>query len=152
MRGKEVVFSSDKDDWQTPPELFQKYDDLYSFICDAAADETNHLCKLWMGPGSAVGFEDALAVDEWSARNWRNPPYSHWQKFAKKASEQALEGCLTVLLLPARTDTKAFHSFIYNKLNVRVEFLKSRVKFFVNGKEAPHGAPFPSMVVTFFPL
>jgi len=48
-----------------------------------------------------------------------------------------------VVLLPARTDTKLFHEYIlpYSK----IEFLRGRLKF----KGAKHGAPFPSMIVTF---
>lgn len=47
------------------------------------------------------------------------------------------------MLLPARTDTKWFHDFIYHKAEIR--FIKGRLKF-GNSKNA---APFPSMVVVF---
>lgn len=47
------------------------------------------------------------------------------------------------MLLPARTDTKWFHEFIYNKAEIR--FLKGRLKF----GGALNSAPFPSMIVIF---
>jgi hypothetical protein len=50
-----------------------------------------------------------------------------------------------VMLLPARTDTKWFHNYIYDKAEIR--FLKGRLKF--GGSK--NSAPFPSMVVIFRP-
>ena len=57
-------------------------------------------------------------------------------------------GVRIVALLPARTDTKAFHDHIYKKQNVRIEFIRGRLKFEVNGI-AGQSAPFPSMLVFF---
>lgn len=47
------------------------------------------------------------------------------------------------MLIPARTDTKAFHEYIYGKAEIR--FVRGRLKF--GGSKNP--APFPSMVVIF---
>jgi hypothetical protein len=52
---------------------------------------------------------------------------------------------MVVALLPARTDTKWFHQFIYNKPWVSIEFIMGRLKF--SGSKT--AAPFPSMVVVF---
>lgn len=46
------------------------------------------------------------------------------------------------MLIPARTDTKYFHNFIYQRSEIR--FVKGRVNF--GGKA---NAPFPSMIVVF---
>lgn len=48
-----------------------------------------------------------------------------------------------VMLLPARTDTKWFHEYVYNKAEIR--FIKGRLKF----GNAQNSAPFPSMIVIF---
>ena len=48
-----------------------------------------------------------------------------------------------VMLLPARTDTKWFHEYIYGKAEIR--FIKGRLKF----GDSKNSAPFPSMVVIF---
>ncbi|WP_448973407.1 hypothetical protein [Oribacterium sp.] len=50
---------------------------------------------------------------------------------------------LVVMLIPARTDTRYFHDYIYGKAEIR--FVKGRLKF-GDGKSP---APFPSMVVIF---
>lgn len=47
------------------------------------------------------------------------------------------------MLIPARTDTRWFHEYIYNKAEVR--FIKGRLKF----GDAKENAPFPSMIVVF---
>ena len=69
-----------------------------------------------------------------------NPPYGreikHW---VKKASEAT--GGVVVMLIPARTDTKYFHDYIYNKAEIR--FIRGRLKF----GDSKNSAPFPSMVV-----
>jgi site-specific DNA-methyltransferase (adenine-specific) len=49
------------------------------------------------------------------------------------------------MLIPARTDTKYFHEYIYKKDNVEIEFIKWRLKFWWN----KNSAPFPSMLVIF---
>ena len=54
------------------------------------------------------------------------------------------------MLIPARTDTKYFHEYIYKKKNVEIRFIKGRLKF--EGKQKGSGpAPFPSMIVIFNP-
>lgn len=47
------------------------------------------------------------------------------------------------MLLPARTDTRWFHDYIYGKAEVR--FIRGRLKF----GDSKNSAPFPSMVVIF---
>ena len=47
------------------------------------------------------------------------------------------------MLLPARTDTKWFHEYIYKKAEIR--FIKGRLKF----GNSVNSAPFPSMIVIF---
>ena len=70
-----------------------------------------------------------------------NPPYGREiGKWVKKASES---NATVVCLLPARTDTRWFHDYIYGKAEIR--FVRGRLKF-GNSKNT---APFPSMVVVF---
>ena len=52
-------------------------------------------------------------------------------------------GGTAVMLIPARTDTKAFHDYIYGKAEIR--FIRGRLRF--GGSK--NSAPFPSMVVIF---
>lgn len=48
------------------------------------------------------------------------------------------------MLIPARTDTKYFHEYIYHNTK-EIRFIKGRLKF----GNAKNSAPFPSMVVVF---
>lgn len=58
-------------------------------------------------------------------------------------SMENLGGGIAVMLIPARTDTKVFHEYIYGKAEIR--FVKGRIKF--GGSK--WNAPFPSMIVVF---
>jgi phage N-6-adenine-methyltransferase len=150
MKGRDIVFSSartgGKDTWRTPPALFDALHAEFHFTVDGAADPTNHLCSRWWGPGGE--HEDALDV-EWPEheRVFCNPPYSWVTEFVQHAAQSP---ATSALLLPARTDTRWFHTWVYPYAEIR--FLKGRVKF-VNPEGAPgvsqHSAPFPSMIVVF---
>ena len=74
-----------------------------------------------------------------------NPPYGRKiGKWVKKAHDEVERGVpLVVCLLPARTDTKWFHDYIYGKAEIR--FIRGRLKF--GGSK--NSAPFPSMIVIF---
>lgn len=50
---------------------------------------------------------------------------------------------ICAMLLPARTDTRWFHDYIYRKAEIK--FVKGRLKF----GSSKNSAPFPSMVVIF---
>lgn len=153
------LFSTGKDDWETPDELYTAQYAQHVFNLDAAANPSNRKCAYWYGPGSEWA-EDALEVS-WGAgsrkkRVWLNPPYSRGLQgaFVKKAYEEVMLEHVekVVILLPARTDTIMFHTYIYNEKQRRprpwvqdIHFLKGRLRF----KGAPASAPFPSMVVWF---
>ena len=73
-----------------------------------------------------------------------NPPYGRdIDRWIRKAVEEAGNGAVVVMLIPARTDTKWFHDLVFPYGDIR--FVKGRLKF-GDGKNA---APFPSMVVVF---
>ncbi len=76
-----------------------------------------------------------------------NPPYGRQVgEWIRKARESASAGATVVALLPARTDTKWFHEFIYYS-NAEIRFLKGRLKF----GRSTENAPFPNMVVIWRP-
>ena len=156
-------FSSKRDDWQTPPELFAELNAEFNFDVDVAAGHRNSCCDFWCvadeNGGALTQSWDWGFLDSNGARRsttcWCNPPYSRGLqgKFIAKAAAERLKGVTTVMLLPARTDTKAFHAYIWDEQKhqpregVEVRFLKGRLKF-VGAKDA---APFPSMIVVFRP-
>lgn len=131
----ESLFSSKTDMWETPQELFDELDNEFHFDLDVCATSENAKCKVFY-----TKDEDGL-IKPWYGTCWCNPPYGRQiAKWVKKAAES---DCTVVMLLPARTDTKWFHDYIYNRVEIR--FLKGRLKF---GK-SKNAAPFPSMVVIF---
>lgn len=150
-----VLFSSGKDDWATPHDLFARLDAEFRFCWDVAANRLNSKKgENYFGPGSEYG-EDALVIP-WGpfvSACWCNPPYSRGLqgRFIAKAAAERLNGITTVMLLPARTDTKAFHAAIWDCVKqqprdgVEVRFLPGRLKFV----GAPASAPFPSLIVIF---
>ena len=47
--------------------------------------------------------------------------------------------------IPARTDTRWFHDYIYQQKGAEIRFIKGRLRF----ENSTNSAPFPSMVVIF---
>lgn len=130
------MFTSGRDDWETPQDLFDRYNDGFHFTLDVCASKENTKCERYF-----TKEQDALKQDWTGERCWCNPPYGRSiAGFVKKASESK---ALTVMLIPARTDTKWFHDYIYNRCPI--EFIKGRIRFV----GASNTAPFPSMIVIF---
>lgn len=132
-----VMFTSNKDDYETPQELFDELNREFNFTVDLCASDENHKCAKYY-----TKENDGMNADLSGERVFCNPPYGR-QKTAQWVKKCAEAGCLAVMLLPARTDTNAFHKYIYKKAEIR--FLKGRLKFGGGSGRAP----FPSMIVIF---
>ena len=134
------MLTSKRNDWETPQKLFDELNKEFNFTIDAAADEENHKCERYY-----TKKENGLEKSWKNERVFLNPPYGReLPKWVKKAAEEAKnKNTIVVMLIPARTDTKWFHDYIYKKAEIR--FIKGRLKFGDGGKDAP----FPSMVVIF---
>lgn len=83
---------------------------------------------------------------------WLNPPYGRaLPKWIEKAHTERFRGISTVMLIPARTDTRYWHRYIWDKTKhrprqgVSIRFIQGRVQFV----GAENGAPFPSAIVIF---
>ena len=122
--------------------MFDKLHKHFKFDLDVCANDLNALCDKYY-----TSYDSCLDKD-WEVCNFMNPPYGREiGKFIEKAyTEWVLNDFTTVALLPARTDTKWFHNFIYNQ--ARIVFIKGRLKFEGGKKLAP--APFPSMIVVWW--
>ena len=136
----QALFSTGKNDWATPQELFDELDAEFHFTLDpCATPETAKCAKFYTEKDNGL-------VQDWTGETvFCNPPYSDQQQteWVRKCYEHGLRGGVAVMLIPARTDTKRFHEYIYGKAEVR--FIKGRLKF--GGCE--NSAPFPSMIVVF---
>ena len=123
----EAMFSSQRTDWETPKELFNELDREFHFTLDPASTDENAVCKKHFTPR-----EDGLAQSWHGETVFCNPPYGRdLPVWIEKAATEARKGATVVMLIPARTDTKAFHDFIYGKAEIR--FLKGRLKFGLGG-------------------
>lgn len=133
-----VHFSSKTDLWETPQDLFDKLNEEFGFELDVCATSSNKKCERFY-----TKWDNGLKLG-WAKMNWMNPPYGREiGKWVEKAHRIAQDGGVTVALLPARTDTKWYHDYIYGKHEIR--FIKGRLKF--GGSK--NSAPFPSMIVIF---
>lgn len=143
-----IHFSSKSNEYETPQWLFDKLNKKYNFTLDVAASIKNHKCLDYFDK-----MDDGLKIDWYEHNNklgekagsiWMNPPYGRQiHKWIKKAYEESLKGAIIVCLIPARTDTKYWHDYIFDK--AKIEFLKGRLKF----NNSKNSAPFPSAVVVY---
>jgi site-specific DNA-methyltransferase (adenine-specific) len=136
-----TLFSSQKQDWETPDDLFEELDDEFNFTIDVCAHEENAKLEVYWDED-----DDALEQDWCRDICWMNPPYGRSvYKWMKKAYEEYQRGATVVCLIASRTDTKYWHEFCMNASEIRL--VKGRLKF--GGQENP--APFPSAIVVFDP-
>lgn len=133
------MMTSNTPEWATPQNFFDELNKEFGFTYDVCATKENAKC-----PNYYTKEQDGL-LQCWDYETiWCNPPYGREiGKWVKKASEA--EGGVVVMLLPARTDTRYFHQYIYKEPNVEIRFIKGRLKF----GDGKNSAPFPSMVVVF---
>nr|DAU67690.1 MAG TPA: DNA N-6-adenine-methyltransferase [Caudoviricetes sp.] len=134
-----VLFSSKKEDWETPKKLFDELDNEFHFTLDPCANEFNHKCDNY------YTIDDDGLKQDWNGQTvFVNPPYGKklydWVEKCYKESKKP--NTTIVLLIPSRTDTRYFHEFLYKKNNVEIRFLKGRLKF----EKAKYPAPFPSLI------
>lgn len=133
-----MLFSSKSEDWETPQDLFDKLNEVFYFTLDVCASAKNAKCKKYF-----TKEQDGLAQNWGMNTVWCNPPYG--RQIGEWVEKCACYPRCSVMLLPARTDTKWFHEWIYKNDDAYVYFLKGRLRF----GDAKNSAPFPSMIVVF---
>lgn len=139
LMNTDLMFSSKTGLWETPQDFFDELDQEFHFDLDVCALPENAKCARYYTPE-----QDGLS-QPWAGTCWCNPPYGREiGSWVRKGFLSSVEGGATVvMLLPARTDTRWFHEYIYGKAEVR--FIKGRLKF----GGSTNSAPFPSMIVIF---
>lgn len=135
-----ALYSSKEIEWETPQIFFNKLNEEFHFTLDPCATTQNAKCAKYFTKDI-----DGLSQSWKDERVYCNPPYGkEISKWIEKAFYETNNGRgIVVMLLPARTDTKYFHDYIYGKAELR--FIRGRLKF----GNAKNSAPFPSMVVIF---
>ena len=144
MKGSKPLFSHDSGEWGTPLDLYRQLDEEFHFTLDPCTTADNPLGTAKFYTKEQNGLEQG-----WEGEcTYVNPPYGRdvglWLR-------KAVQGLPTVYLLPARTDTRWFHEYIWSTerngtcWNAELRFLRGRLRF--RGASGP--APFPSMIVVF---
>lgn len=140
MANIQACLSSKTDNWATPQDFFDNLNEEFHFTLDPCANEENHKCDLFF-----TKEQDGLTKDWGEHVVFCNPPYgkeiADWVRYSYEQSQKP--NTTVVMLIPARTDTRYFHDYIYGKAEIR--FIKGRLKF----GDATTAAPFPSMVVIY---
>ena len=123
-----VHFSSQRLDWQTPKSVYDSLNREFDFTFDPCPHNPTF---------------DGL-TKRWGARNFCNPPYGREiGKWLKKGYEEWKKEKIVVFLIPSRTDTQWWHTYVMQATEIR--FIKGRLKF----DEHKNSAPFPSAIVVF---
>lgn len=131
------MMSSKTPEWATPQSFFDALNREFSFTLDPCSTHENAKCE------KHYTKEDDGLTKSWGGESvFCNPPYGReLPKWVKKCYEESQKGALVVMLIPARTDTRWFHDYIYGKAEIR--FIKGRLRFGGSNQNAP----FPSMIV-----
>ncbi|MFU0834105.1 MAG: phage N-6-adenine-methyltransferase [Lactiplantibacillus plantarum] len=141
----EALFTSNKEDWETPQDFYDRLNTKYHFEWDLAASDDNAKCSCYFTR------DDNSLEQDWeglSGNLFLNPPYGRELKlWVKKAATTGLKDKQNlVMLIPSRTDTSYWHDYIFN--HAEIKFLRGRLKFEVDGVSGD-SAPFPSAVVIY---
>lgn len=120
------------DEWLTPPSLVRA---LGHFDLDPCSP----VDRPWATAENHFTIHDDGLSRPWAGRVWMNPPYG--QELGLWLERLSVHGN-GIALVFARTDTVAFHSFVWGVADA-ILFLKGRIRFcYVDGREAdPCGAP-----------
>jgi phage N-6-adenine-methyltransferase len=145
MIGHKVLLSKKSDEWITPPEIIFAIEEAgYNILYDLAATEENAITENFFSDLNEKNIDEAKNKLQSVLKKERdvafcNPPYSKAKDFVKWCVSFNLP---VILLLPARTDTRWFHEWLYEKENIIILFLKGRLRF----SNAKFNAPFPSLL------
>lgn len=136
LGGEATVSATDV--WLTPPNIIEA---LGEFDLDPCAS----LNRPWDTAKNHYTIEDDGLVQPWFGRVWCNPPYGRaMNPFLEKMTIHG-NG---ILLIFARTETKAFFDYIWNKADA-VLFIRGRLKFHMPDGSQGGTAGSPSVLVAY---
>lgn len=123
--------------WRTPQWLFDHYNREYEFALDAAADDENHKCPIYLTEKDD-GLKTSWVKVAKRGWVWVNPPWNDVESWVNKALEEWDTFVQpSFLLLPVRTCQKWFHTILsrttqgvqYTNASIRIEFYEGRIQF-----------------------
>lgn len=130
--------TENKDEWLTPPEIIKA-------LGDFDLDPCSPINRPWDTAKQHFTREDDGFKKEWKGRVWCNPPYG---KETFKWLEKAAKHGNAMTLIFARTETKGFHEFIWEKAH-SIFFFKGRISFYTVEGVKGNTANAPSCLVSY---
>ena len=133
-------------DWATPQPLFDQLNREFRFVLDVCASADNAKCPSYYDAEALSRPWNLHPGTTWSGWWFCNPPYG------RGLGAWVTKGCEErrgVMLIPARTDVKWFHTHLWNeaqhdpRAGIELRFVKGRLRF----TGATASAPFPSLIV-----
>lgn len=136
-----------REDWETPPWLFELLHLELRFDIDAAAAAHNALLpRFW------AAQDDGLRQPWRGRRVFCNPPYGlQTGPWVAKAFRETRElGCeVAALLVPANTETFWWHDHAMAGA-AEIRFIRRRIHFLLGGRRVPNSRPVFSSAVLIF--
>ena len=127
MSFQQLYASDEAQSAQTPKAMF------------AALDQVYFRGKRYFDVCPVKPTFDGLAI-KWHPLNYCNPPFRNLTAWAEKAATEAKSGHMTVLLMPARLNTKYFFNLLENARSIAIWF--NPVTFL------PFKSSFPLCIIT----
>jgi site-specific DNA-methyltransferase (adenine-specific) len=130
-------YKSKKNNYLTPKEVIKKIFEILKEIgINNSKFELDTCCSIKNIPAYKYfidGEKDGLN-EKWEFLNYCNPPYNECEKWVKKAHSEYEKGNTTVLLIPARTETKYWHEYILKEgyatnPDIKVKYLRKGISF-----------------------
>lgn len=136
-----TLWTSNKQDWNTPKWLFDKLNQVYHFTTDACTTDDNPLgCELFFTKKT-----NGIDFTKWKGNVYINPEYNNILPWVNEAIKYCLNpNNSVVLLIPSRTGNKLWQEKIFVFATL-ICFIKGRLRF--SGHD--NSAPFDSALVIF---
>lgn len=135
-----------RDEWRTPPYVFDFWARRFRFDVDLAATVHNALCRDWIDRDT-----DSLK-EPWSVYDggvgWLNPPYSDLEPWLEKARAEAARGFTTVALLPVANGQLFYGRQLFG-IASEVWFISGRLAFLDGAGKPRAGNTSGSMVAVY---
>lgn len=130
------------DEWETPQAFFDLLNKEFHFTLDAAASDENHKCDKY------YTINTNGLIHSWKGETvWINPPYGRqYPNWVKKAYQESEDNEVkSVLLIPARPDSRIWHDYIFPRA-YEIRFIRGRLQF----SNYNNSAKYPSAVIVFW--
>lgn len=127
------------DEWLTPPEVLRN-------LGEFDLDPCSPVYRPWDTAKHHFTIDDQGLIQQWFGRVWMNPPYgSELIKWLEKLSHHGNGIALTF----ARTDTAAFHKYVFPKADSML-FIDGRLNFYtVAGTRSKMNSGAPSVLISY---